>query len=58
MFGTLERCWREFDEQDRKLSSQMLDYWTNFMKNGNPNAEGLTEWQPCTKQNAFVMDFE
>jgi para-nitrobenzyl esterase len=58
MFGTLDRCWRDFTEQDYRLSKQMLDYWTNFMKNGDPNAEGLAQWQPCSKDNPFVMDFE
>jgi para-nitrobenzyl esterase len=58
MFGTLDRCWRNFTSQDKVLSKHMLDYWTNFMKYGNPNAEGLEEWQTCTKGNAFVMDFK
>jgi para-nitrobenzyl esterase len=40
MFGTLERCWRPWQEKDRVLSERMLDYWTNFMKTGDPNGGG------------------
>jgi para-nitrobenzyl esterase len=38
VFGTLDTrpgaTWRE---EDRTLSDQMMDYWTNFAKNGDPN---------------------
>jgi para-nitrobenzyl esterase len=29
---------------DRTLSSTMVDYWTNFAKNGDPNAGALPKW--------------
>ena len=56
MFGTLDRCWRPFGEHDRQLSRDMLDYWTNFMKTGDPNPAGLSNWQPCSAENSFVME--
>jgi para-nitrobenzyl esterase len=38
VFGTLDSrdgaTWRP---EDRKLSNEMMDYWTNFAKSGNPN---------------------
>lgn len=58
MFGTLDRCWRDFTEKDRALSKEMLDYWTNFMKTGDPNGEGLEEWRACSKENSFIKVFE
>lgn len=58
MFGTLDRCWRPFAEADYALSSQMLDYWTNFMKTGDPNGKGLPEWKPCSKKNPFIREFD
>lgn len=45
MFGTLNRCWRPFTEDDHKLSETMLDYWTSFMKDGRPTAKNET-WEP------------
>ena len=55
-FGTLDRCWRPWTDGDRALSERMLDYWTNFMKGGDPNGEGLPTWQPCDKADSFVME--
>ena len=57
MFGTLERCWRPFTEADKKLSERMLDYWTNFMKTGDPNGEGLEKWEPYRADDEFIMEF-
>lgn len=58
MFGTLERCWRPMTEEDRALSGRMLDYWTNFMKSGEPNGAGLPEWRPYKKDDAFIMELD
>ena len=57
MFGTLKRCWRPFTEEDRILSEMMLDYWTNFMKTGDPNGVNVPDWEPCTKDNPAVKIF-
>ena len=43
-FGTLDRSHRPMTEKDRKLSDLFISYWTNFIKKGNPNGEGLPEW--------------
>ena len=45
VFGTLDtRAGWEVRPEDRKLSDQIMSYWTNFAKKGNPNGEGLPEW--------------
>lgn len=58
MFGTLNRCWRPFTDEDKQLSDKMLDYWCNFIKTGNPNGDGLKEWNAWTGDNQSVMIFE
>lgn len=58
-FGTLDRCWRPFEKKDYELSAQMIDYVTNFVKNGgNPNGAGLPEWKPITKRHRGFRLFD
>jgi para-nitrobenzyl esterase len=57
IFGTLDRAWRPFVEADHQLSAKMIDNWTNFAKNGNPNGKGLPEWKPYTSRNSEFMNF-
>lgn len=39
---------RPWEETDSKLSDLMSSYWVNFIKTGNPNGTGLSEWSPAT----------
>ena len=54
-FGTLGKCWRPMTPGDYELSKNMVSYWTNFMKNGNPNGEGLPEWAPCSEETILSV---
>ncbi|HHV11001.1 MAG TPA: carboxylesterase family protein [Clostridiales bacterium] len=58
IFGTLERCWRPFIEQDYELSSTMIQYWCNFIKSGDPNGKGLEHWPAYTKSKKFIKTFD
>lgn len=57
MFGTLNRCWRPMEAQDYELSRQMLDYWTNFVKTGDPNGVSLAQWLPYSSENMMLKEF-
>jgi para-nitrobenzyl esterase len=55
VFGTLDTrpgaMWRP---EDRKLSEQVMGYWTNFAKTGDPNGPGLPEWPKYGKDDALI----
>lgn len=55
VFHTLNRSWRPFTKADYQLSDEMVSYWTNFAKYGNPNGIGGNNWKPSTKDNPFEM---
>lgn len=43
---------------DRRLTDQMVAYWTNFAKTGNPNGEGLPEWPESTPAGDVWMELD
>ena len=56
-FGTLKRAWRPFTGYDDALSEEMLACWTNFMKTGSPEGEGVAGWRPCTEADPYIKQF-
>lgn len=55
VFGTLDtRPGWVVRPEDRKLSEQMMGYWTNFAKTGDPNGPGLPEWPKYGKQDELI----
>jgi para-nitrobenzyl esterase len=55
-FGTLKNCWRPMENTDVLLSEYMSTYLCNFVKNGNPNGDGLITWEKC-KGSRSTMNF-
>ena len=55
VFGTLATrpgaVWRP---EDWKLSDEMMSYWTNFAKTGDPNGPGLAEWPKYGTENELI----
>ena len=55
VFGTLDtRPGWTIRPEDRTLSDQMMGYWTNFAKTGNPNGPGLPNWPEYGSDNAII----
>ncbi|MFC5865345.1 carboxylesterase family protein [Acidicapsa dinghuensis] len=38
-------------EADEKVAQEMITYWANFIKTGNPSGAGLPDW-PAIAQRA------
>ena len=57
-YGNLSLSPRQFayDESDYKLQDTMLNYWVNFVKNGDPNGEGLPTWEEYKTNTDPVME--
>jgi len=47
------RPWREVDFEVEKT---MSNYWSNFIKTGNPNGENLPEWPAYDKSSGNIME--
>ena len=58
VFGLLNHWNKPVPDQDLKLQSMVMQYWTNFVKSLDPNAEGLPAWEPFNPKDDGVMVFD
>ena len=56
VFQTLARSFRPYAGRDWDLSNQLCDYWSNYIKTGDPNGEGLPQWTPYTADSKKAMN--
>ena len=56
MFGTQDRSWRPFNQEDRVLSQRMIRCWSNFIRDGSPESEQIS-WPACTKASCHITIF-
>lgn len=55
VFGTLDvRQGAIWQQADRNLSDQVIAYWTNFARTGNPNGNGLPIWPRYDKEKMVL----
>ncbi len=47
-----------YTQEDFVLSDLMHHYWVNFVKNGDPNGEGLPEWPQKAMEPGSHMQFD
>lgn len=57
VYGTLDKSWRPFSQEDYNLSGIMIDYLENFIKYGNPNHDGAPVWTPYNQSHKY-MNFD
>jgi para-nitrobenzyl esterase len=55
VFGTLDtRPGETVRPEDRTLSDQMMSYWTNFARTGDPNGARLAVWPKYDKEDSLI----
>jgi para-nitrobenzyl esterase len=55
VFGTLDtRPGETVRPEDRALSEQMMSYWTNFARSGDPNGPGLPVWPRYGQDGSLI----
>jgi para-nitrobenzyl esterase len=56
VFGNMNKS-DGYEELDLGLSDNIMDYWVNFAKTGNPNGPGLAEWPAYASQSDLNLEF-
>jgi para-nitrobenzyl esterase len=54
-YDNLQFVNRPWEPTDNELAKVMSAYWANFIKTGNPNADGLPEWRAYTTTSKQIM---
>ncbi|MCR4611931.1 MAG: carboxylesterase family protein [Lachnospiraceae bacterium] len=57
-YGNLWRHPGLYSDEDYKLSDTMQKYFVNFVKTGNPNGEGLPNWEMRDKDHTQLLQLD
>src|SRR5690606_24560927 len=49
---------REFTAADDRVAAHAIGYWTNFVKTGDPNGEGLPEWPRLDLETRRILEID
>jgi len=55
LFAQPEAWATTWDEQDRMISEQLIGYWTEFAKTGDPNHGALRSWSVASAATAYEL---
>ncbi|MEJ2494265.1 MAG: carboxylesterase family protein [Ignavibacteriaceae bacterium] len=58
VFHSFSHSWRPFTEGDKALSNQIVEYWTNFAKYGDPNGKDGGTWTPYSARIPKFIEFD
>ncbi len=56
-YDNLQFVNRPWQQADHELATIMSSYWANFAKTGNPNGNGLPEWEAYNTTDKKIMMF-
>jgi para-nitrobenzyl esterase len=57
VFNNLQQHGWPYTNTDSQLAAQMSSYWTNFVKRGDPNGQGLPRWDAHNLVDEPYMEF-
>jgi para-nitrobenzyl esterase len=55
-YGNLDSQKQNYNSTDYDLSETIMDYLENYVRNGNPNGEGLTEWTDFSEDETQLLE--
>jgi para-nitrobenzyl esterase len=55
VFNNLKMLNRPWEIADSLLAEQISSYWVNFIATGNPNGDGLPQWEPFDSTKTVIQ---
>lgn len=46
----------DWEAEDYQIATVMNSYWVNFIKNGDPNGEGLAQWDSVSANTTVTQE--